>query len=58
MLAKIYGALSFICLLAAPAAAEGGLYITSFVLILLVWGFYKMFEKEEGRRKRKKNRPR
>ena len=48
MLAKIYGALSFICLFSAPAAAEGGMYITSFVLILLVWGFYKMFEKEEA----------
>lgn len=57
MLAKIYGVLSFICLFMAPAAYEGDMYITSLVLIVFVWVFYKLAEKEAGRR-RKKNRPR
>lgn len=57
MLAKIYGVLCFGCLIAAPAACEGEMYITSLVLIVFVWVFYKLAEKEAGRR-RKKNSPR
>lgn len=56
MLAKIYGVLSFICLFMAPAACEGDMYITSLVLIVFVWVFYKLAEKEAGRRRKKKPR--
>ncbi len=57
MLAVIYGVLCFVCLIMAPAAYEGDMYITSLVLIAFVWVFFRLAWYESGR-SRKKNRPR
>lgn len=56
MLATIYGVLCFLCLIFAPAAFEGGMYITSLVLIAFVWVFYRLSEKESGRIRRRRKR--
>lgn len=60
MLSKIYGTIAFICLILAPGAAEGGMWITTFVLILAFAFFARLAADEDGqlrdRNRRKKPR--
>ncbi len=51
MLSKIYGIIAFLCLILAPGAVEGGMYITACVMIVAVWVFANLSMREEQRRK-------
>ena len=55
MLAVIYGILTFVFLILATGAAEGGSFILGLLFIGLFWLFARLAWYESGRRK--KNRP-
>lgn len=48
MLSKIFGGISFICLILVPGAVESEMYITTFVLICGMTLFAYISMKEEG----------
>lgn len=56
MLSYFYGSLAFICMILAPGAVEGELYITAVVLIVFFALFAKLSVLEEKRMRRRKRR--
>lgn len=48
---NLYGAIAFLALLAAPAAVEGGMYITAAALVVILAGCYYLSIREGGKRK-------
>ena len=56
MLSYFYGELAFICMILAPGAVEGELYITAVVLIVFFALFAKLSVLEEKRMRRRKRR--
>ena len=54
MLSYFYGALAFICMILAPGAVEGELYITAVVLIVFFALFAKLSVLEEKRMRRER----
>lgn len=54
MLSYFYGSLAFICMILAPGAVEGELYITAVVLIVFFALFAKLSVLEEKRIRRKR----
>lgn len=54
MLSYFYGTLAFICMILAPGAVEGELYITAVVLIVFFALFAKLSVLEEKRMRRER----
>lgn len=50
-LGGILGSISFLAMIAAPGAVEGGMYITAVVLVVVFAGCAHLSIKEDGKRK-------
>ena len=48
---NLFGAIAFLAMLAAPAAAEGEMYITAVVLVVILAGCAHLSIREGGNRK-------